>query len=110
MDLSDNRKAAIAALLGLSSSTCFYSMNTTINYLTMPTIMLGRPATSPSQQGPFFVSSAPEPLSSHSHLVRQHQEILIRGGKYGAPSLAHLPCSRQLTTHPQTQYNESCTV
>jgi hypothetical protein len=86
MDLSDNRKAAIAALLGLSSSTCFYSMNTTINYLTMPTIMLGRPPTSPSQQGPFFVSSVAEPLSSHSHLVRQHQEILIRGGKYGAPS------------------------
>jgi hypothetical protein len=86
MDLSEQRKVAIAALLGLSSSTCFYAMNTTINYITMPTLMLGRPPASPSQQGPFYVPAVAEPLSSHAHLVRQYQEILIRGGKYGAPS------------------------
>lgn len=88
----DNISPAKATLLcgtvGIVSSSVFYCMNTTINYLTLPTILLGQPPHPGSKaSGDFFVPAMDVPASSVSHLNRQWQEIYFRGHRVG-PALA----------------------
>lgn len=88
----DNISPAKATLLcgtaGFVSSSVFYCMNTTINYLTFPTILLSQPSHPGSEaSGGFFVPATDVPASSVSHLNRQWQEIYFRGHRVG-PSLA----------------------
>lgn len=88
----DNISPAKATLLcgtaGFVSSSVFYCMNTTINYLTFPAILLGQPPHPGSKaSGDFFVPAMDVPASSVSHLNRQWQEIYFRGHRVG-PALA----------------------
>ncbi|CEJ62823.1 hypothetical protein PMG11_11309 [Penicillium brasilianum] len=88
----DNISPAKATLMcgtaGVVSSSVFYCMNTTINYLTFPTILLGQPPRPGAKaSGDFFVPVMNVPASSVSHLNRQWQEIYFRGHRVG-PALA----------------------
>jgi hypothetical protein len=85
----DSHKATLTCgLLGILSTTVFYSMNTTINYLTIPTVFLGHPPSQGSKTlAPgFLIRSTSEPASSVSHLNRQWQEIYWRGHRVGPAS------------------------
>lgn len=76
----------LSALLSLSSCTIFYSMNTTLNYIAVPIMQIGRPRRESSKQGRFIISSDDKPVSSVSHLLRQWQEIYWRGHRVGPVS------------------------
>ena len=86
MDLSPDRVTLLSALLSLSSCTIFYSMNTTLNYITVPIMHIGRPRSESSKQGLFIISSDEKPVSSVSHVLRQWQEIYWRGHRVGPAS------------------------
>lgn len=86
--LDSARVSQICATLGILSTTIFFSMNTTINYLTMPTIFLGQPPRKGSQLASpdFMISSTGTPASPSSHLTRQWQELFWRGHRVGPTS------------------------
>ncbi|KAI1317675.1 hypothetical protein F5Y16DRAFT_392572 [Xylariaceae sp. FL0255] len=99
---------SIAASLGILSTAGFFAMNTTINYLVMPTLLLGHPIrpNAKTDRTTFFSSllgeparsthlnasshaitpSTPTPVSRVSHLNRQWQEVYWRGHRYGPAS------------------------
>ncbi|ETS84296.1 hypothetical protein PFICI_02321 [Pestalotiopsis fici W106-1] len=85
----DSHKATLTCgLLGVLSTTVFFSMNTTINYLTIPTVFLGHPPlhSSEASASGFLVRSTEKPASAVSHLNRQWQEIYWRGHRVGPGS------------------------
>ena len=86
MELSQDKRNLLASLLSLSSCTVFYSMNTTLNYITLPIMLMGRAPSSPSDQGRFLIPSSSTPVSSSSHLLRQWQEVYWRGHRVGPAS------------------------
>lgn len=67
--------------------TCFgfFCMNTTINYITMPSIFLGAPVQNKSQAPSkrFIVPASDNPASAVPQLSRQWQEVYYRGHKVG---------------------------
>ncbi|KAK6074040.1 putative N-acetyltransferase, GNAT family [Seiridium cupressi] len=75
-------------VLGILSTHLFYSMNTTINYLTIPTVFLGQSPKGDSQPASpaFMVASTGTPVSPVLHLNRQWQEIYWRGHRVGPAS------------------------
>ncbi|KAI0187784.1 hypothetical protein F4808DRAFT_466314, partial [Astrocystis sublimbata] len=99
---------SIATTLGVLSSTGFFAMNTTINYVTMPTLLLGAPirADAETDKSTFFstvlgepltsrhprasreaiLPSTPVPVSRITHLNRQWKELYWRGHRYGPVS------------------------
>jgi hypothetical protein len=74
--------AAVCSTAGVLANFAFLCMNTTINHITMPALLLGYPAhasisSASKQSGPATIS----------HLNRQWQEIYFRGHRVG-PGLA----------------------
>ncbi|KAK9802203.1 putative Noranthrone monooxygenase [Seiridium cardinale] len=80
-DLDPTKLPLTGGILGILSTHLFYSMNTTINYLTIPTVFLGQPPKDHSQPASpaFLVASTGTAASPASHLNRQWQEIYWRG-------------------------------
>ncbi|KAI0145561.1 hypothetical protein GGR57DRAFT_479924 [Xylariaceae sp. FL1272] len=99
---------SVASTLGILSSTGFFAMNSTINYLTMPTLLLGSPikpsaktdtptifstvlgepsrSNHPQASREAILPSTSTPVSSVSHLNRQWKEVYWRGHRYGPAS------------------------
>lgn len=86
-NLDPDRVSFICGILGILSTNTFFSMNTTINYLTIPAVLLGqRPDHKAQSAKGFLVSSTSSPASPTSHLNRQWQEIFFRGHRVGPAS------------------------
>ncbi|KAK9769938.1 putative Noranthrone monooxygenase [Seiridium cardinale] len=87
-DLDPTKLPLTGGILGILSTHLFYSMNTTINYLTIPTVFLGQPPKDHSQPASpaFLVASTGTAASPASHLNRQWQEIYWRGHRVGPAS------------------------
>lgn len=84
--------ATFSSLAGILSTTIFFSMNTTINYLVIPVVMLGNsPVTSDSSppkssSSKSIIPATSTPASAIPHLNRQWQEIYWRGHRVGPAS------------------------
>jgi hypothetical protein len=74
--------AVACSTAGILANFAFFCMNTTINYITMPALLLGHPP-HPSNQ----TASKQSSPSNVSHLNRQWQEVYSRGHQVG-PGLA----------------------
>jgi hypothetical protein len=74
--------AVVCSTAGILANFAFFCMNTTINYIAMPALLLGHPSHASSQTA----SKKPSP-STVSLLNRQWQEIYFRGHRVG-PGLA----------------------
>jgi hypothetical protein len=74
--------AVACSTIGVLANFAFICMNTTINYITMPALLLGHLPHAPSQ-----TASRQPGLATISHLNRQWQEIYFRGHRVG-PGLA----------------------
>lgn len=81
-----DQQALLCSISGILSSSAFVGMNTTINYITMPTLLLGHLPQAKSQADSNRSSSN---TGTISHLNRQWQEVYNRGHLVG-PALAVL--------------------
>jgi hypothetical protein len=68
--------------VGVLANFAFFCMNTTINYITMPALLLGHPPHATNQ-----AASKQPGQATVSHLNRQWQEVYFRGHRVG-PALA----------------------
>lgn len=74
----------VASLLGIASTAVFFTFNTTINYLTMPALLLGAPPkTEIEKSSKFLVPATNTPSGPISNMSRQWQEIYFRGHRMG---------------------------
>lgn len=77
--------SVVCGTVGVLTCFAFFCMNTTINYITMPSLLLGAPPQSRSQptSKSFIVPASDSPVSAVPHLNRQWQEVYYRGHKVG---------------------------
>lgn len=77
----------LSSTLGIMATTIFLSMNHTINYLTIPSLLLGSPLSPGATASKAFKVPATEaPETTPNHLNRQWQEIYNRGHLIGIPT------------------------
>lgn len=79
----------IASTAGIISTTSFWAMNYTINYLAFPALLLGdipKASNLPQSSARFFAPSTDDAYSSRHFLNRQWQEVYWRGVRWGPPS------------------------
>lgn len=88
MAFQQDRTMVLASLIGLSSCTIFYAMNSTLNHITGPALILHPPPTTNTANNLYIVSTENMPASAASHLCRQWREVLAKGGKVGVASAA----------------------
>lgn len=81
-DISLAATTVICSTTGVLANFAFFCMNTTINYITMPALLLGHPQHATSKAA--SKNSGPPTIP---HLNRQWQEVYFRGHKVG-PGLA----------------------
>jgi hypothetical protein len=88
--MDPSRIVSIASTIGIISTTTFWSMNFTINYLTFPALLLGgvpeASSTSSKISSRFLVPSTDNSQVSRDFLARQWQEVYWRGHRWGPPS------------------------
>lgn len=84
MDPADIVK--IAGTAGIISTTTFWSMNFTINYVTFPALLLGDVPKTTSSPSRFLIPSTSSPFSPSPFLTRQWQEVYWRGHRWGPAS------------------------
>ena len=84
----------LASILGIISTTTFWSMNMTINHLTFPTLLLGDvPSPQTTKLSPRFLTpSMDDSQVALPFLNRQWQEVYWRGHRAG-PTSAALGCA-----------------
>ncbi|KAH7414541.1 hypothetical protein DE146DRAFT_627570 [Phaeosphaeria sp. MPI-PUGE-AT-0046c] len=84
--MDPSKMAQIAGTAGIISTTTFWSMNFTIDYLTFPALLLGGvpKASSSSKHSPRFLTpSTDSSQASGPFLNRQWQEVYWRGHRWG---------------------------
>ena len=81
-DLGPAAATVICSTTGILANFAFYCMNTTINYIAIPALLLDHPPGATSKAAPKQSGPATIP-----HLNRQWQEVYFRGHKVG-PALA----------------------